>query len=86
MDKAWNSIGPHFGPLLDTCMQEYFQYISFLSFHAVEQYIYISATRDTYRAAEKLCHDQGYSYLAIVDTNERQHMFSMAMVIEYGWV
>ena len=54
-----------------------------VSLTKVEKYIFISQEATSYDAANDLCKDQGYQHLAIMDTDERQHMFSITMDIEY---
>ena len=48
-----------------------------------EQYIYISK-QTLYADAEQLCQERGHLHLAVMNTDERQHMFSIAMAIEYN--
>ena len=55
------------------------------SFSKAEQYIYVAEAVTMHWEAEELCEQRDH-HLAVVDTDERQHMFSIAMAIEYKWV
>ena len=60
-------------------------YASFC-FYSWAIHLYISETV-AYVDADKFCQNQGYLHLAVMDTDERQHIFSIAMAIEQeGWV
>ena len=58
-------------------------YIDLYILSTAEKYIYIGGTEIPRDNAEQLCLDRGYTGLAIVDTDERRHLFSIAMEIEY---
>ena len=64
----------------------YLIYFPTTSLTTVETYTYISQTVTSYDDANRLCQDRGCLHLAIMDTNERQHLFSIAMDIEYEYV
>ena len=53
----------------------------YLPFFTAEEYIYLSDIK-TYSDANKFCQDRGYLHLAVMDTDVRQNMFSIAMAIE----
>ena len=53
------------------------------SLPTAEQYIYVSELSDKYNKANDICDNNGYSYAAVFETEERLHMFSIAMQIEY---
>ena len=60
--------------------------MSFFAFPIAEQYTYVDESIAGFCNADRLCQERGYLHLAVMDTAERQHMFSIAMAIKYRWV
>ena len=57
-------------------------YVTFSSVDLAERFIYINEEIGDYDNANKICKEQGYLHLAVMDTTERQNMFSIAMAVE----
>ena len=55
-------------------------------YSTAEKYIALESSQSMYGPANDACIAAGHTSLAVVDTDERQHMFSLAMAIEYKWV